>query len=167
MTRESWLDRLRPELRLAEVAIRLADEGVPIAAICRATKIPSDELREQLQAAQEQGRLITMPAHDWPPHDAKPRQVLAEDREAQGIALRAIVRTTKTETNLLLDLLQKTSICKGKYTSPGAIDVHAYHLRKKLAPHGIVVISVHGHGYRLEVEDRRRLAEMIERSRAA
>jgi hypothetical protein len=75
-----WLARLRPEPQLSEVAIRLADEGVPLCAIARATRIPSDELREQLRAAQEDGRLISQPAHDWPPHDAKPRRTLADER---------------------------------------------------------------------------------------
>jgi hypothetical protein len=40
-----------------DIAIRLAAEGVPLCAIARATRIPSAELREQLRAAQEEGRL--------------------------------------------------------------------------------------------------------------
>jgi hypothetical protein len=165
--REGWLARLRPEPRLSEVAVRLADEGVPLQAIARATRIPSDELREQLQAAQEDGRLINLPAHDWPPHDAKPRQVLAEDRDQQVVALRAICGATRSEGTILLALVRSDSISKHGYPSPGAIDVHVFHLRRRLEPFGIGIISVHGHGYRLKSEDRRRLQGMIEQVRAA
>ena len=45
-------------------------------------------------------------------------------------------------------LLQTDSICRGRYASPGAIDVHVFHLRQRLAPCDIAIISVHGHGYR-------------------
>jgi hypothetical protein len=162
-----WLARLGPEPRLSEVAIRLADEGVPLCAIARATQIPSDELREQLQAARERGQLLNLPAHDWPPHDAKPRQVLAEDRDRQTVVIRTICGATKSEASLLLDLLRTDSICKSRYPSPGAIDVHIFHLRQRLAPHDIAIISVHGHGYRLSGEDRTRLQVMIEQARAA
>jgi hypothetical protein len=164
---EAWLSRLRPEPRLSEVAIRLADEGVPLCAIARATQIPSDELREQLQVAHENGQLIELPRHDWPPHDARPRRMVVEDRDHQTAALRVLCAATRTEASVLLDLVQKESICKARYPSPGSIDVHVFHLRRKLSPHGIVVVSMHGHGYKLEAEDRHRLKEMIARSRAA
>jgi DNA-binding response OmpR family regulator len=67
----------------------------------------------------------------------------------------------------LLDLVLAGSLCRARYPSPGAVDVHAHFLRKKLAPHGIKVVSVHGHGYRLSGEDRARLQNMIEQVRAA
>jgi hypothetical protein len=164
-----WLARLQtPEQpTLPEVAIRLADEGVPLCAIARTIQIPSSELREHLQAAHKTGRLIDLPVHDWLPHDAKPRRVLAEDRDQQAVAIRTICGATKSEASLLLDLLRTDSICKSRYPSPGAIDVHVFHLRRRLAPHDIAIISVHGHGYRLSPEDRGRLQVMIEQARAA
>jgi hypothetical protein len=165
--RVAWLDRLKQAPEASEIAIRLADEGVPLCAIARATRIPSDELREQLQTAREAGRLIELPAHDWPPHDTRPRRALAEDRNQQTVALRTITGATKAETSLLLDLLLADSICRGRYTSPGAVDVHVFHLRRRLAPHDITIISVHGHGYRLGAGDRRRLMGMIEQARSA
>jgi hypothetical protein len=129
--------------------------------------IPSDELRQHLRAAHESGRLINLPAHDWPPHDARPRQVLAEDRDRQVVALRSICGATRSEGTILLALVRSDSISKHGYPSPGAIDVHVFHLRKRLEPFGIGIISVHGHGYRLKSEDRRRLMHMIDESRAA
>jgi hypothetical protein len=164
-----WLARLNaPEqTALSDVAIRLADEGVPLCAIARATRIPSDELREQLRAAQEDGRLIELPRHDWPPYDTRPRRVVAKDRDQQAVTLRALTGATRSEANLLLDLCYGQSICKGRYASPGAVDVHIFHLRQRLAPHDIAILSVLGQGYRLSGEDRARLLVMIEQARVA
>jgi hypothetical protein len=150
-----------------EIAVRLADEGVPLCVIARATQIPSEELREQLEAAREQGRLIELPRNDWPPYDTKPRRAVAEDREQQTVAIRLICGATRAEANLLVDLLRAESICRARYASPGAIDVHVLHLRQRLAPYDIAIISVHGHGYRIKSADRRRLMGMIEQARAA
>jgi hypothetical protein len=171
--RESWLDRLKtPEPQQAaaeasEIAIRLADEGVPLACIARAMKVPSNELRERLEAAREAGRLIELPRNDWPPYDTKPRRVVAEDRGQQTVALQVIFGATRTEAGLLLDLLKAESICKGRYASKGAVDVHILHLRQRLAPLSIRIVSIHGHGYRLSSEDRRRLMRMVDEARSA
>src|SRR3954465_15888923 len=54
-------------LPAVDFAIRLADEGVPLRAIARATKIPSEELRTALEEARDDGRLIELPRDDWPP----------------------------------------------------------------------------------------------------
>ena len=165
-----WLARLQaPEQQatVAEIAIRLADEGVPLRAIARACRIPSSELRAQLEAAHKDGRIVDLPKEDWPPYDVRSRRTVAEDRDQQAITLRALTGATKAEASLLLDLLLAGSLCRARYPSPGAIDVHAHYLRKKLAPHRITVTSVHGYGYRLSPGDRERLQSMIEQARAA
>ena len=50
-----------------DLAIRLADEGVPLRAIARATAIPSEQLRDELYSAKINGLLIELPSEDWPP----------------------------------------------------------------------------------------------------
>jgi hypothetical protein len=165
--REPWLARLQAPPPLSEIAIRLADEGVPLAVIARAVQVPSADLRAQLETAHAQGRLVSLPPHDWHPHDCRPRQALAEDRTRQAAALRVLCAATRTEANVLLDLVQKESICKARYPSPASIDVHVFHLRRKLSPHGIAVVSMHGFGYRLNPKDRERLLVIIEQARAA
>jgi hypothetical protein len=167
--RVGWLDRLKtPEQpSLPEVAIRLADEGVPLAVIARVTRIPSSELREQLQAAQGRGQLLELPPHDWFPRDCPSRQALAEDRARQVVALRVLFGTTRTEASLLMELVRQGSLCRARYPSSGAVDVHVVRLRRKLAPHGVKVVSVHGHGFRLMPADRERLQNMLERARSA
>ena len=49
------------------IAVRLADEGVPLRAIARATNTPSDQLRTKLREARDEGRLLDLPKEDWPP----------------------------------------------------------------------------------------------------
>jgi DNA-binding response OmpR family regulator len=149
-----------------DVAIRLADEGVPLCVIARATQIPSADLRVHLEAAQEEGRLLELPENDWPPYNTRSRRTVAEDRGAQAVALRTITGATRAEAGLLQALVTSSSICRHGYKSPGAIDVHIHYLRRRLAPLGIVIVSVHGHGYRLKSEDRARLLVMIERARS-
>src|SRR6516164_4635614 len=111
--------------------------GSPMRAIARACQIPSSELRAQLEAAHKDGRIVDLPKEDWPPYDVRSRRTVAEDRDQQAITLRALTGATKAEASLLLDLLLAGSLCRARYPSPGAIDVHAHYLRKKLAPHRI------------------------------
>jgi hypothetical protein len=118
-----------------------------------------------LEAAREDGRLLDMPRRDWAPHDARPRRVLAEDRDRQAVTLRSITGATRFEAGLLLALVKSESVSKHGYTSPKAVDVHVLNLRRRLAPLGIAIICVHGYGYRLRGEDRHRLANMIEGAR--
>jgi DNA-binding response OmpR family regulator len=105
-----------------------------------------------------------MPQLDWHPHNCRERQTLADDRARQAVALRAVVGITRTEAGLLMELVRQGSLCRARYPSPGSVDVHVYNLRRRLAPYDIAIISVHGHGYRLEPEDRTRLIGMIEQA---
>jgi hypothetical protein len=104
---------------------------------------------------------------DWRSALRGSRRVVAEDRDQQQAAIQVIFGTTRTEASLLMELVRQGSLCRARYPSPGAIDVHVFHLRRKLDPHDIAVISVHGHGYRLSPDHRERLQYMIERARAA
>jgi DNA-binding response OmpR family regulator len=94
------------------------------------------------------------------------RRTLADERDQQEVTLRTVVGMTRTEAALLMELVRQGSLCRGRYPSPGSIDVHVFNLRRRLAPHDIAIISVHGHGYRLSGEDRARLMVMIERARS-
>jgi hypothetical protein len=139
------------------IAIHLAAEGVPLCAIARATRIPSAELREQLEAAREEGWLIELPCHDWPPglpawHPRSPaRRGLAGDRDQQAMALRALFGTTRSEGRLLIALLQADSVCKDRFATRDVVNVHVHNLRRRLAPFGITIATEHGYGYRLKL----------------
>jgi hypothetical protein len=79
---------------LPEIAIRLADEGVPLRAIARACRIPSSELRAQLEAAHKDGRIVDLPKEDWPPYDVRSRRTVAEVRRQRGDISIAAVTTS-------------------------------------------------------------------------
>ena len=51
---------------LGDVAVRLAIEGVPVQAIARAIKFPSEDVRIALEEARDFGKIIELPASDWP-----------------------------------------------------------------------------------------------------
>jgi hypothetical protein len=77
----------------SDIAVRLADEGVPLRAIARAVQIPSSSLREQLHEAKSDGRLLELPCDDWPPgfpRDQRSLQLsrlMVEDRFALSLAV--------------------------------------------------------------------------------
>jgi hypothetical protein len=133
----------------------------------RAIKIPSSELRVQLEAARGEGRLIDLPPHDWPPHDKQPRRVLADERERQAVAIREVFGATRCEAELLLTMLMSGSALRSRYASPDAFDVHIHHLRRRVAPFGITIVTVSGYGYRLSAEDRERLMNMLAQTLSA
>jgi hypothetical protein len=54
-------------LDVTAVTASVADEGVPLRAIARVTRISSENLRERLQAAKDVGSLVELPRDDWPP----------------------------------------------------------------------------------------------------
>src|SRR4029077_5381528 len=91
-----------------DFAVRLADEGVPLRAIARATRIPSDELRDALYEAQQEGRLLELPRDDWPPGFPRDQRALqlsrlaVENKDALFIAVQQLFRLCKSEVPLLL-----------------------------------------------------------------
>lgn len=49
------------------IAIRMANEGLPVSAMARALAIAGYEVRECLDEALTLGKIIEMPINDWPP----------------------------------------------------------------------------------------------------
>jgi hypothetical protein len=153
--------QISPQIR--DIAVRLADEGVPLHAIARATRIAFPALLSTLTAAIEAGALVDLPPNDWPPHDARHARSRAGDREQQALALRAALGATRAETRILLTLM-RSGVISTQHLSPSPIPVQIHRLRRHLAPHNIRILSVWGYGYRLPSEDRDRLVEMISRT---
>jgi hypothetical protein len=158
LSKSCWLDQLKAPAPVAvsDIAIRLAGEGVPLCAIARAIRVPSGELRQQLEAARLDGRLADLPPVDW---DRRPPRPCDHDRQA--LAVRMIFGATPAETALLLTLMRCGSVAKQRFSAPESVTVQIHHLRKRLAPFGIQIISIWGHGYALADGDRERLLAMI------
>lgn len=57
------------------IAIRMANEGLPLAAMARCIGIAGYELREMLEDALQLGKILEMPRGDWPPTARKADRV--------------------------------------------------------------------------------------------
>jgi hypothetical protein len=155
-------------LDVASIAVRLADEGVPVRAIARAVQLPSEALRETLHLAQAHGQLLTLPRDDWPvgfPRDQRSLQLsrmLAQDRFGMFLKLTRRFDLTTTEAQLLLLMLQHDRITKQQTRwSPKTVDVHICRIRKALARFGIEISTLWGHGYQLTPAARRRAFDLL------
>jgi Transcriptional regulatory protein, C terminal len=148
--------------------VRLADEGVPLRAIARAVKIPSEDLRDQLYRAKDEGKLLSLPREDWPPGFPRDQRALqlsrmvSDNREAMLLAMQQVFGLTSTEVGLLVALLQNTSLAKQRDDmSTKAVDVHICRIRAHLKPFSIDIETIWGHGYQLSPDNRRRMMDMI------
>lgn len=159
---------MAPVTLSVDFAVRLADEGVPLRAIARATNISSEDLRESLTTAQSEGRLIELPRDDWPPGFPRDQRALqlsrmvATNREGIHLAVRNTFGMTPTEVQVLMLLIQNPVVAKVRSDmSLKTVDVFIHYVRKRLLPFGIKVITLWGYGYKLSVEDRRRTMDLI------
>jgi DNA-binding response OmpR family regulator len=149
-----------------ETVIRLADEGVPLRAIARATKIPSADLREALTDAQSEGRLLELPHDDRPPGFPRDRRALqlsrlaVDDKDVLVLAVRQLFGLTPTEVRLLLAVLQHPLVIKST-TDGKAMGVRVHYMRKRLAPFGIAITTLWGFGYQLSDPHRRTAMDLI------
>jgi DNA-binding response OmpR family regulator len=155
-------------LPVEAIAVRLADEGVPLRAIARATNTPSDQIREQLHAAKDTGQLVDLPKEDWPPGFPRDQRALqlsrmvVEDKEAVTLSLQQIFRLTATEVSLLMMLLQNPSVPKVRINMVHrTIDVHICNIRRRLNPFHISIDTIWGYGYQFTADARRRVMELI------
>jgi hypothetical protein len=155
-------------LPAVDFAIRLADEGVPLRAIARATKIPSEELRTALEEARDDGRLIELPRDDWPPgfpRDQRALQLsrmLSEDQNALVFSVQKIFHFSPAEAALLLALVQNVQVSKTRNDMAyKSIDVYICRMRRALEPFEVEIRTLWGYGYQIPMLHRRKIMEMI------
>lgn len=167
---------------VADCAIRAADEGVPIGAIKRIFKPDYDFLREVLHDAVDEGRLIQLPAEDWPPRGSSTSREpttsihdLGGDDQELFVRMARTIHTTQLESRVLLAILRRghahreqiyASVQKGHVNPDDApemkiIDVVVCKLRKKLKPMGVNIRTLHAVGYELTDLDRNKLWALI------
>lgn len=174
--------------------VRLADEGVPIGAIARVTKLSAPEFRDVLKDALADGRIIEMPREDWPPLARRTDRVQAVSPEATTrrsqarhriddddmvlVALNSVFHTTRRQSKVLLRLMRR-GLCPIKMlhdtiednrgnpadpTQDKNVAVTICHLRKKLKPFDIPIVTHHSVGYSISETDRQRMVKMLEGS---
>lgn len=162
------------------IAVRLANEGVPLAAMARALQLPRELVRHELLAARHAGDIGAMPAEDWPPGQrgmrvagpipvARPHREGRLDFEARTIRLFvamevAGVHLTDREARLLLLLADRDFCSKGwlheslaPEAEPKIVDVFICKLRAKMRPLQLRIGTVWGRGYRMPAVDRARV----------
>lgn len=155
-------------LPVDQVAIRLADEGVPLRVIARTLHTPSDAIRAQLHLAKDNGQLLDLPKEDWPPGFPRDQRALqlsrlvVEDREAVIFAIQRVFHLTSTEVTLLMLLLSHSSVPKTRINlATKCIDVHIYNIRKRLRPFGVAISTLWGYGYQLSTDSRQRIMDLL------
>ena len=150
------------DCREGQIAMRLADEGVPVAAIARALQLPSTEVSLLIREQIEDGRLVEMPAPDWRPGSGRKDRGadlgLAPDT-MQGVALQITLRLSPAQAAFLLLLLSRdVATIQGLHlavasTSWRGSDCHvrvvAHQVRRRLRPFGFDFAAVPSVGYRM------------------
>ncbi len=152
---------------------RLADEGLPVCAIARALKMPSDEVRELLQDALSEGVIVEYPREDWPPgckrNSRGPKfDSFVEDNDRLQLSCARYFGTTKQQSAILAMLLKRSEATKVQLhqvierdrpnakdqTDIKLVDVLICILRRKLKPFGFAIKTMWGTGYLMEAKDR-------------
>lgn len=171
-----------PVMQSAEqVAIRLADEGIPVRAIARSLKVPSGDVYEALRDAMLQGQLLEMPKDDWPIGSTRGSRSAfngtpLENEEALHFACSRCFKATRLEAAILAVLLKRNEVTKQQLhlvieqmrpgdnrdpTDPKMVDVIICHLRKKLKAPDITIKTAWGIGYFIPLPDREKAINML------
>lgn len=176
------IEPLLPE-PVNSIVIMLADEGVPVSAIARSVKVPSDEVRDVLHEALATGRLVEMPRSDWPPHmrraDRMPSTGLDINDDQLLAHCRRLFKLTQLEATVFIPLLKRDEASKqalhgaieagraaraaasADETDPKMVDVVVHKLRRKLRPHAIEIKTLWAKGYFMERPMRRLVYDKI------
>ncbi len=160
------------------VAIRLADEGVPVNAIARCVKRSSSDIREILNEAYERSQIICVPRDDWPKGSQRdtrlPDTVRVDMTDpvftaqimrcigvtgTQAVMLGALIRRPEMTRASLLLLIQKDN--PDDPIEEKNIDVQMCKMRKRLEPQGLLIHTIWGRGYFLDPDSRKKIMEKL------
>lgn len=162
-----------------DIIIRLADEGIPVRAIARATKIPGADIYDMLRDAMAAGQIVELPKDDWPPGTARAARAIAARQvndDALAFSCARFFRATRLEAAILTVLLKRAEVTKQQLhlvieqnrpsqgrveTDPKMVDVVICHLRKKLKSHDLTIETVWGLGYLMSAEHRDRALALL------
>lgn len=174
-------------LTLEPIAVRLAHEGIPIAAIARAMFRSTAAVREAVASAKDNGTLSEIPPHDWPPsarrHDRLPcttRGTLS-DEDLMNVTMR-LFTITRLQACILITLLRRDTPTKQtlhnaiesrrvgnmrkphnlKETDMKLVEVVICHLRKRLKKHRVAIKTSWSNGYYIEPEHKAKVIKQIE-----
>jgi len=170
-----------PPVSANQVAVRLADEGIPLRAIARALAIPSEDLRETLAEAKDAGAIVDLPRDDWPPNMSRNQRVpglptlAAVDDDLLLLNLVRLFKLTPQQALLLLVLLKRREVTRKQMhaaiesrrgghkeeTDKKIVDVVVCKLRKRLKTFGLEIETVWAWGYVMPTEHRKKALALL------
>lgn len=164
-----------------DILVRLADEGVPVAAIARASQLPSDEVREHLQDALAAGTILEVPNNDWPVDSRRATRAPCTPAEKlddthltmscirlfkitglQAAMLSVLLRRPEVTKEVLHQVIEQRRGQNKEQTDPKMVDVVICHLRKKMKVFGIEIHTIWAKGYCMEAPMRASALKMIQ-----
>jgi hypothetical protein len=150
------------------IAVRLADEGVPLRAIARATGTPSTKVYATLIEAKQDGRLLELPRDDWPPGCPRDQRALqlsrlvTENKPMLLLAVQGLFGITRTQARIVLLMVQHELVPRERVgLSTTCFNVHVTYVRRALVKFGLKVQTLWGYGYQLSPEHRREAMDLI------
>lgn len=159
--------------------VRLADEGVPIKALVRVFHRPFGEVEGLLKDAKDDGRILALPAADWPKGTSRDLRIptIAMGRGELPhwlvLGLKVAFDLSLQQASLLSLLIWRGQVSKGALheavsgdACPKIVDVIVCKCRRKLERHGIAIGTVWGWGYEM-APAHRQTARLIAEARAA
>lgn len=171
------------------LAVRMAHERIPLAAIARVLQAPREDVRMELRAAREDGTIAEMPPEDWPPGkigeyrpSAAPLRIRSfNDDEVKGRLLALdhglAARGVYLSNSLLRLLLMIADLgmagsptlheCIAPHADPKIINVQICKLRQRVRPLGIRIETLWGRGYSMPDASRAMVRDLTEAGRRA
>jgi uncharacterized protein YcgL (UPF0745 family) len=169
------------------LAVRAADEGVPIAAIARILAVPFQDVVDGLKHAIERGQLVELPKADWPPGSRRNARVPLNAQHLTDDDIRFFgkqqFKCSPVEAEFFLTLMRNERVNKNKLhtviedrraarttrpdsmeaTDPKMVDVIICKLRRKLkdVDPAFVITTIWNDGYHLQPDHKRKLYEFL------
>ena len=174
------LEELRYDL--VPIAVRLADEGVPLYAIARVLKSPAEYVRAALYVAKGEGKILEMPREDWPPNSLRANRDPTQGKKMgdEDIVFNCVrlFKVTRQQASLLSVLIRRNEVSKDMMhqiieqsrgpnkddpTDPKMVDVVICNLRKRMkkTPLKDTIETMWGCGYFMKPENRKRALELL------
>lgn len=167
---------------LSAIAVRLADEGIPIGAIARSLLVPSGDLYDHLSEAILEGKIVELPKHDWPAGTPRAQRALYAGTILENVELLRTLcvrmfKVTRQQSAVLSTLLRRNELTKAQIhsilqenrptagnepTTEKMVDVVVFHIRKKLRPHHIDIETLWGTGYLINSTARAKAIKLLE-----
>jgi hypothetical protein len=149
--------------------------------MARALKQTTDAVRETVQEAIANGRIVQMPKDDWPvgqSRDDRTPTFIRQNRMDDESLIFSCIRlfhVTRLQASLLAVLIVRNEVSKdtmhqiiesrrtpGKEeTDPKMVDVVICHLRKRLKPFNLKINTLWACGYYMEPPQRKTILEMV------